>query len=131
MFGAGRDRLEGYRWLKIGLDPPRAELYARIDARCREMFRHGLLEETAGILAMGYSPSCKPFQSLGYAQALRVIQGTSTVEEAIADTQLQTRRYAKRQMTWFRRETGMTWIRRFGEDAFEEAGQEIRSFFSL
>jgi tRNA dimethylallyltransferase len=115
-FGAGRDALEGFRVLKIGLDPPRAALYERIDRRCERMFREGLVEETRGILDRGYPPSAKPLESLGYAQAMQVLSGKLVEAEAIREAQTQTRRYAKRQMTWFRKEPGLHWLAGFGQE---------------
>jgi tRNA dimethylallyltransferase len=113
----GRDRLQGFRPLKIGLNPPREELYARLDARGREIFDSGLLEEVKHVLSLGFSPECKSLESLGYNQALRVLRGEMTVEEAIAEMQRLTRRYAKRQWTWFRREPDMEWFPGFGDEA--------------
>jgi tRNA dimethylallyltransferase len=112
-----RDALTGFRVLKIGLLPPREQLYGRLDGRCQSMFDQGLVEEAAGILAMGYSRELKPFEALGYAQALTVLDGRLSMAEAVAETQLRTRRYAKRQMTWFRREAGLHVVRGFGGDA--------------
>ena len=113
----GRDPLTGYRPLKFGLNPPRPALYERLKRRAREMFEHGLVEEVQGLLARGHAPAAKPFESLGYAQALAFVQGLTTLEQAIADTQMYTRRYAKRQWTWFRREPGVEWLAGFGTDA--------------
>ena len=80
------------------------------------MFERGLVEETRAILARGSPRSAKPFESLGYKQALMVCDGREPLESAVEDTQLQTRRYAKRQWTWFRREPDIEWIPGFGED---------------
>jgi tRNA dimethylallyltransferase len=99
----GRDALTGYRILRLGLDPPRPELYARIDQRAAAMFRAGLVEETRDLIAR-FGAECRPFTSLGYAQAAAVLQGALTVEQAIAAAQQGHRNYAKRQTTWFRRE---------------------------
>jgi tRNA dimethylallyltransferase len=112
----GRDRLTGFRVLKIGIDPPRAGLYRRIDKRVSRMFEQGLVEETRSLLERGCSESAKPFESLGYRQAVRVLRGAMTVAEAVADTQLRTRQYAKRQWTWFRRDDEITWLAGFGDD---------------
>jgi tRNA dimethylallyltransferase len=132
-FGAGRDPLSGYRVLKIGLDPPRADLYERIDQRVLKMFESGLVEETRAILARGYPPTAKPFESLGYKQVLEHLQGRMSREEAIASTQMQTRRYAKRQGTWFRREHGVCWIQGFGnqESTQSLALEEVVKFLRL
>jgi tRNA dimethylallyltransferase len=116
LFFEGRDQLQGFRPLKIGLDPPRDELYARLDRRSRGMFEKGLLDEVKHILALGFSPECKPLDSLGYRQALQVLRGELTVEEAVTLTQRETRRYAKRQWTWFRRELEIEWFSGFGDE---------------
>ncbi len=109
--------VSGRTVVKIGLDPARLALYQKLDVRCAAMFAAGLIEETASILNRGYSPKAKPFESLGYAQILRVLRQEISVEQAIAETQQQTRRYAKRQMTWFRREPDVHWIPGFGSEA--------------
>ncbi|MBI4909992.1 MAG: tRNA (adenosine(37)-N6)-dimethylallyltransferase MiaA [Acidobacteria bacterium] len=110
----GAERLEGYTSVQLGLDPPREELYVRLNERSRAMFTHGLIEEVRRILEMGYPPEAKPFESLGYKQALQCARGEMSLEEAIANTQMQTRRYAKRQWTWFKRDNRVTWIPGFG-----------------
>jgi tRNA dimethylallyltransferase len=97
----GRDALTGYRVLRLCLDLPRAELYARIDRRAEAMFAAGLVEETRALIAR-FGPNCRPFGSLGYAQASAVVAGTLTEAEAIAQAAQGHRNYAKRQMTWFR-----------------------------
>ena len=111
--------LSGYKILKLALDPDRAQLHEVLDARTREMFRpssktRGLLEEVRALLAAGLSGREKPFESLGYQQALAHIRGSMNLEEAIASTQIETRQYAKRQWTWFRRDPEMFWMRGFG-----------------
>ena len=115
LFREGRSPLRGYLRLKLGLLPEREALHARLDARCRAMFESGLVEEARRILDMGYAPSIKPFESLGYRQALQLIQGELNLREAIFYAQRTTRQYAKRQITWFRREAGLEWLRGFGE----------------
>jgi tRNA dimethylallyltransferase len=115
LFRGGRDALAGYRALKIGLEPSRGALYERLDARCRLMFEAGLLEEVQRILALGFPASVKPFESHGYKQALQMLRGELTLKEAIFYAQRNTRRYAKRQMTWFRQEPGMVWLKGFGD----------------
>ncbi len=116
VFRQGRDALRGYRVLKIGLAPPREQLYQRLNQRTEQMFRGGLVEEVRGILARGFSPSCKPFESHGYRQALQLLSGELNLEDAIFYAQRNTRRYAKRQMTWFRQEREVEWISGFGHD---------------
>jgi len=108
-----RDPLTGFRLLRIGLNPPRQALYARLNQRCRAMFTAGLVEETRGLLKR-YGP-VKALDSLGYRQALAVLAGTLTAEAAIAAAQQGHRNYAKRQLTWFRREPDVHWIEDFGD----------------
>ena len=115
--------LRGYRTLKIGLNLCRSLLYHRIDCRVREMFRTGLLDEVDRLLRKGYDERCKAFEALGYRYAVQTLRGELTLEDAIELTSRDTRRYAKRQMTWFRREDGMRWIRSPGES--EPALQEL------
>jgi tRNA dimethylallyltransferase len=116
LFRQGRDALRGYAPLKLGLLPGREALHQRLDARCLAMFDGGLVDEARRILALGYPPSIKPFESLGYRQALQLIQGELNLREAIFYAQRTTRQYAKRQITWFRREPGLEWLRGFGHD---------------
>jgi tRNA dimethylallyltransferase len=108
--------LEGYCNVKIGLNPNRAFLHQKLDARAAAMFDGGLLEEVRTLLAQGATGAEKPFESLGYKQALRHLRGELTLEQAIASTQLETRQYAKRQWTWFRRDPEIFWIAGFGDD---------------
>jgi tRNA dimethylallyltransferase len=108
-----RDPLTGFRLLRIGLNPPRAELYGRLDERCAAMFAAGLVEETRGLLAR--FGRVKALDSLGYRQAVAVIDGALSVEAAIAAAQQGHRNYAKRQLTWFRREPDVCWIEGFGD----------------
>ena len=111
----GRDALTGYRILRLGLDPPRERLYERINRRAAEMFERGLVEETER-LAGRYGFECRPLGSLGYAEAMGVLRGEWSQEEAVRLAQQGHRNYAKRQETWFRRETGMHWLRGVGGD---------------
>ncbi len=111
-----RDRLEGYEVLKIGLFPPRQVLYASLDQRCEQMFDGGLLSEIRGLLDAGVPPSAKPFESLGYKEGLAFLNGTLTREAALEQMKRDTRRYAKRQITWFRHEPGIVRIEGFGTD---------------
>lgn len=117
VFRGNRAALSGFSVLKLGLNPSRTLLYERLDGRCREMFRTGLLDEVRSVLAAGVSKQAKPFESLGYKEALLALDGQITEEEALALTQRDTRRYAKRQLTWFRRESGVTWFDGFGDDS--------------
>jgi len=117
MQARGRNGLEGYRVVKLGVDPDRKELYARIDRRVEQMFAKGLVEETRALLAHSDSSRAKALGALGYRQACAVAQGQMSLPEAILQTQAATRRYAKRQMTWFRHEADITWWRGFGDDS--------------
>jgi tRNA dimethylallyltransferase len=110
-----RDPLTGFRLLRIGLNPTRQALYARLNRRCAEMFAAGLVEETRGLLAR-YGPA-KALDSLGYRQGLAVLAGTLSEEAAVAAAQQGHRNYAKRQLTWFRREPDVHWIEAFGNEA--------------
>jgi len=112
-FAKGRDELAGFEICKVGLNPARAELNARLDQRVVSMFQSGLLDEVHRLKSV---PRVKPFESLGYRQALAHVQGQVSLKEAIASTQLETRRYAKRQMTWFRRDHEIRWFAGFGND---------------
>lgn len=116
MLAREREALSGYRVLKIGLFPPRETLYERIRIRTEWMFRNGLVAEAESLLAGGLPADAKPFESLGYRQALQVIRGEMNLREAICDTTLRTRQYAKRQMTWFRHEPGMQMVNGFGDE---------------
>jgi len=102
--------------VKIGLNLPRSDLYARINRRVDEMFQSGLIEEVESLLRQGYSPGLKAFEALGYRAVVQFLKGETAMEEAVESTQRDTRRYAKRQMTWFRREEHMHWIPFAGED---------------
>lgn len=116
LFRTGRDALHGYRTVKFALRPGRAALYERLDARCRAMFDSGLIEEVRHILDLGFPPTVKPFESHGYKQALQVLRGELALDAAVESAQRNTRRYAKRQMTWFRRESAVEWLDGFGDD---------------
>jgi tRNA dimethylallyltransferase len=111
----GRNALEGFSILRIGLNPDREALYARINQRAREMFSAGLLEETR-MLIDRYGSSVWPLNSLGYKQAMQHLRGELSLEQAIVAAQQGHRNYAKRQMTWFRREPEVHWITEFGSD---------------
>ena len=116
IFAAGRDALEGFRVLRIGLFPNREQLYLRLESRVEAMFSAGLVEETASILALGYGVESKPFESIGYKQALQIIQGELSPKDALFYAKRDTRHYAKRQMTWFRQDREMEIVPGFGDD---------------
>ena len=118
LWDEGTGRLEGYDVIRVGLNPARSALYAKINQRTEQMFNTGLVEETQALLTSGTPRSARPFGSLGYKQVLEVLDRRITLEEAIESTAKKTRRYAKRQMTWFRREPDIHWLPGFGgEDA--------------
>jgi tRNA dimethylallyltransferase len=115
VFRQGREALRGYRTLKIGLLPDRDELYGRLDRRSAAMFAGGLVDEVRHILARGFAEASKPFESHGYKQALQHIHGELNQREALFYAQRNTRQYAKRQLTWFRREPGLVWLHGFAD----------------
>lgn len=114
----GRDPLTGFCVLRIGLNPPRKHLYARINQRAQQMFESGLIDETRALLER-YSgqKNVTALDSLGYKQAAQFLRGELTREQAVAAAQQGQRNYAKRQMTWFRREPDVAWLEGFGDDA--------------
>jgi tRNA dimethylallyltransferase len=111
----GRDALRGFRILRIGLDPDRQALYERINQRAREMFDNGLIEETQSLIEK-YGDAAGPLSSLGYKQAVQFLRGEVGREQALQTAQQAHRNYAKRQMTWFRRELKVHWLRGFGDE---------------
>ncbi len=115
MWQEGRDPLRGFRILRIGLEPNRDALYERINQRAQRMFDDGLVEETINLLAK-YGERARPLGSLGYKQALALIKGEIDGRTAVQSAQQAHRNYAKRQMTWFRREPGVVWLPGFGDD---------------
>jgi tRNA dimethylallyltransferase len=130
LFEQGRTALTGYRTLKLGLSPDRAALYEKLDTRCQRMFRQGLIGEVKAILARGYPEQSKPFESHGYKQVLQMLRGELSEKEAIFYAQRNTRRYAKRQVTWFRQEEHVEWLRGFGSDPCVQAQalERVREF---
>ncbi len=109
-FADTRPPLKDMNIVKIGLDLPRPELYARIDARVERMFREGLLEEAGRLLGSGVSPEAPPFRALGYRQARLFLSGACSLEEAKESAKTETRHFAKRQLTWFRKMPGFVWF---------------------
>jgi tRNA dimethylallyltransferase len=133
LFEHGRDALGGYGILKIGLSPPREQLYEKLDRRTRQMFETGLIEEVRGILSRGFAAAVKPFESHGYRQAVQFLNGELKLDEAVFYAQRNTRHYAKRQMTWFRQEPGMEWFSGFGGDTQiqQAVGDRVSEFLAL
>lgn len=123
------EALCGYRILQIGLAPPRKELYERINQRAREMFASGLVDEVQVLLDAGVPSNSWPFGAVGYKQALEVIRSGVDRDEAVAAAAQSTRRYSKRQMTWFRRQEPTTvWLEGFGDEAqIQQAAHRLAS----
>ncbi len=111
----GRDALSGFRIVKLGLEPDRARLYERINHRAASMFDRGLVEETERLVER-YGFECRPLGSLGYAEAQAVLRQQMTRDEAVRQAQQGHRNYAKRQGTWFRKDTQIHWLKGFGEE---------------
>jgi tRNA dimethylallyltransferase len=109
-----------YDMLLVVLTMPREQLYSRIDERVDQMMRQGLVEEVKTILASGVSASAKAMQSLGYRQISSYLQGELSLERAVELIKRDTRRYAKRQLTWFRREPDLIWL-----DLVKEGGESM------
>lgn len=111
----GRAPLSGWRALKIGLMPAREALLERIQARTETMLARGWIEEVRSLLARGLAENAKPFDFIGYRELRAVARGEMNLENAKEAIQIATRRYAKRQLTWFRRESGVHWLEGFGD----------------
>ena len=123
----GRDAIQGYRVLRLGLSPERDALYDHINRRCVAMFEQGLLEETRGLLER-YGLDVFPMHSLGYRQVAEHLRGECSLDEAIAHTQQGHRNYAKRQLTWFRRDPEVQWLETFGAEAVDRAAEAVCEF---
>ncbi len=115
MWKQGRDPLIGFRVLRLGLNPNRDALYARINQRAQNMFDAGLVEETKRLLEE-YGDAARPLSTLGYKQAAQLLRGEIDSKTALEMAQQAHRNYAKRQMTWFRREPDVMWLEGFGDD---------------
>ncbi len=111
----GRQPLRGFRILRIGLNPDRDALYARINHRAERMFDRGLVEETRALIAKN-GDAASPLGSLGYKQCVQLLQGRIDEAAVLQLAQQAHRNYAKRQMTWFRREPEVHWLSGFGDD---------------
>ncbi len=120
----GRDPLAGFRIFRIGLNPDRAALYHRLNQRAQQMFDNGLVEETRRLLEK-FGDAAWPLQSLGYKQAVQLLRGEIDPPTALAAVQQAHRNYAKRQMTWFRREPDVVWLEGFGsQDDIQKTAME-------
>jgi tRNA dimethylallyltransferase len=119
---AGRAPLEAWHVLKVGLMPLREKLNERIRVRIDIMLEQGWMREVQALLDSGLSEDSKPFDFIGYRELRAVLRGEIGLEAARQAIQQATRRYAKRQLTWFRREQGVRWFSGFGDDAEVQAG---------
>jgi len=115
VYREGRAPLTGWRSIKIGLQPPREELYERIHARTDLMLVRGWLDEVRTLMNWGLTDHAKPFDFIGYRELRAVARGEMQLANAQAAIQQATRRYAKRQITWFRREANVQWLDGFGD----------------
>lgn len=112
----------------IALNPPREALYERINRRADEMFEHGLVKEVESLIAEGVPATAKALQAHGYRRVVEFLKGERTLEDALNQMKLDTRHYAKRQLTWWRAWPGVKWIECFGDDprALAEANEYIQ-----
>jgi tRNA dimethylallyltransferase len=124
-----RDALTGYRWLKLGIDMPRQPLYERINRRVEDMFRSGLTEEVEHLLKLCPRAS-QAFKAIGYRQTTEYLEGKISLAQAIEATQLESRRYAKRQLTWFRSDQNILWLDgRLNPDELRKAAEAHINYF--
>lgn len=114
---AGREPLCGYAVLKVGLEPDRAALYERIGRRVQTMLAQGWLAEVAALMGRPAAASAKPFEFIGYRELRAHLESDTPLAQAVEAIAQATRRYAKRQLTWFRKEPGVAWFAGFGDDA--------------
>jgi tRNA dimethylallyltransferase len=124
----GRKPLEGWRAIKIGLMPPRDVLYQRIATRTEQMLRGGWIAEVQELLAAGLSDGTKCFEFIGYREVLAVVRGKMKLEEAREAIQIATRHYAKRQLTWFRKDPQIRWFNGAGDEPTVQ--QQARSWLA-
>lgn len=127
----GREKPDRYQALYIGLNfRDRADLRERIDRRVDEMVRRGLLQEVQALLAGGLPRDATALQAIGYKQFLAVADGTATAEQAVEEVKLRSRQYAKRQLTWLRRNPAIHWIYWDKEPDFPAALQNATDFLT-
>ncbi len=119
---------QNFTAFKICLTRERPELYDRINKRTLAMIEEGLFPETEKLLSKGYSPRLKSLQSIGYKQSVAYLKGRLTREKAITEIQKETRRYAKRQITWFRGDSSYNWVDPRQEKTLAE---KIETFFTV
>ena len=121
-----RNPLLGFNVHLVGLNPSREELYSRIDQRVVKMIEVGLIDEIRRLLACGLPPNCKPLEAIGYRHVLAYLESCNRPDELIRIMQRDTRRYAKRQLTWFRRQTDARWFDGPGDS--NEIKLKVRQF---
>lgn len=119
-FASTRSAVPGFLRLEIGLKLERQELYRRIEQRVERMFQGGIIEEVEGLLSRGVDENAPPFRALGYKQVLRCLKKEISTEEAAALTKMETRRYAKRQITWFKKMPGVNWFEASNHEAMAD-----------
>jgi tRNA dimethylallyltransferase len=123
------DQLTGFRWLKLAISWPREALYERIDRRVDTMIQRGFIEEVRELLR-SYPPDSHAFKAIGYGQIAAFLEGRTKLEDAVEEIKRETRRYAKRQLTWFRAENGVRWLEgTLGADRIEAQAAELVSSF--
>lgn len=111
---------KGFILHQIGLKLEKKELYRRIEERVDRMFARGIVEEVRNLLARGISVQAPPFRGLGYRQVLKYIKGEMSLQEAIRLTKIETRHYAKRQLTWFKKSPGILWFEAEDRQAIDQ-----------
>lgn len=119
-----------YNFLELGLNPSREESYRRIDGRIDDQLQRGLIEEVLGLYKQGYDWSLPSMSGIGYRQIGFFLEGSSTYAEAVARLRLDTKHYAKRQMTWFKRDKCIRWLPITKDTLVESAFAEVRTFFA-
>lgn len=129
-----RDKGGRYRTLQIGLEMERQVLYDRVEARVELMLGRGLMAEVKGLLEHGYTPDLQSMQAIGYKEPIRYLAGDLTYGEAVEELKRNTRRFVKRQFSWFKRDERIHWlpatdssslIARFGEDLRRQVMQHL------
>jgi tRNA dimethylallyltransferase len=126
-----RNALTGFRWLKLGISLPRPLLYEKINRRVEEMFANGFVEEVRR-LATRFPSSCQAFKAIGYCQIANYLNGRITLEQAVETTQQESRRYAKRQLTWFRSDSTILWLdgSASSEELQKQGAQVVEKFIA-
>lgn len=123
--GQSKERTRDLSFLKIGLDMSREKLYRRINERTLKMFEAGWIEEVKDLIAKGFDTSWPAMKTLGYPEIIEYLQGRFTKDELIERVSRLTRQYAKRQLTWFRKERDVIWFQADDEDLIEKLSRLI------